>query len=370
MKEPQAGRRTLCGVTVLSTWTPPETQGAGPDGLHAYVLCDGCLPPPAMAGSAASLSRIGWRFGDLLEGPHRCPSCAYRGNRGSRRRLSPPRQRPALPNLLVIGATKAATTAVHSYLGLHPEIDMAPDKELNFFLDPDCVERLDEYKTFFDARFPFRGEASPLYTYAPNVPGVPRRVREAIPEAKLIYLVRDPVERTLSDYVHYAALWGPSTDAFAHPEHAYNVYTAPSMYARQLEAYLAEFPREQILVVDQADLLADGKAMMRAIFRFLGADEDFTSPHFDDRVNPAESRRRMTRLGRWLRGSGLATALGRLPEGPRDLVLATARRVMFRAPSASPQLDADLRERLRATFADDAARLRELTGLEFPSWQV
>jgi Sulfotransferase family len=323
-----------------------------------------------MAGSAASLSRIGWRFEALLEGPHRCPSCAYRGNRDSRRRLSPPRERPALPNVLVIGATKAATTAVHSYLALHPEIDMATDKELNFFLDPDCLERLDEYATFFDARFRFRGEASPLYTYAPNVPGVPPRVRAAIPDAKLIYLVRDPVERALSDYAHYAALWGPRADAFAHPEHPYNVYTAPSMYARQLETYLAEFPREQILVVDQADLLADGNATMRAIFRFLGADEDFRSPRFEDRVNPAESRRRMTRLGRWLRGSGLATALGRLPAGPRDLVLATARRVMFRPPSASPQPSAELRHRLRATFADDAARLRELTGLDFASWQI
>jgi hypothetical protein len=344
--------------------------GAEPGQVRAFVICDGCLPPPAMSGSADALARIGWRFDDFLAGPHRCPSCAYRGDGDGRRRLSPPRERPALPNLIVIGATKAATTAVHSFLDDHPEIDMATDKELNFFLDPEAGARLDEYATFFDAGSPHRGEASPLYTYEPNLPGTPGRIRDALPDARLIYLVRDPVERALSDYVHYSAQWGEPEDGFDHPDHPYNVFTAPSRYARQLEAYLAHFPRDQILVVDQAELLADGQRAMAAIFRFLGADDGFTSPRFSERVNPAEGRRRMTRLGRSMRASRLATGLSRLPDGARERLLAGARRLILWAPSEEWAPDPALRERLRETFAADAARLRELTGQEFASWQV
>jgi hypothetical protein len=106
------------------------------------------------------------------------------------------------------------------------------------------------------------------------------------------------------------------------------------------------------------------------VFGFLGADESFTSNRFGELVNPADARRRMTPAGRWLRSSGLGQALRRLPEGPRESLLRTARRLMFRAPAPPASPSAELRERLRATFAGDAARLRELTGHEFASWQV
>lgn len=345
--------------------------GAGPEGLHAYLLCDGCLPPPAMAGSRSALSRMGWRFDDFMTGPHLCPSCAYRGAHTERlRRGSSPSARPALPNVLVIGATKSATTAVHRFLSEHPEIDMAAEKELNFFLNPLAADRLDEYATFFDGDFPIRGETSPLYAYSPNLPGVPGRIQAAIPRARLVYLVRDPVDRALSDYAHYSAIWGPPDTAFEHPDDEYNIFTAPSMYARQLTSYLAEFSPDQILVIDQAELLVDGAGTMRAIFRFLDVDDAFTSPRFEERINPAEDRRRMPRMGRWLRRSPLASGLSRVPARPREFVLDRARRLILRPPSPRPDPAPDLREVLRTTFAEDAARLRDLTGLEFRSWQV
>jgi hypothetical protein len=272
----------------------------------------------------------------------------------------------------VIGATKAGTTALHTFLSLHPEIQMSTDKELNFFIHPSSLEHLDDYGSFFDARAPLRGETSPLYTYDPIVPGVPERIHAALPDVKLIYLVRDPVERALSDYVHYSAVWEEESldEAFARPEDAHNLYGAPSMYSRQLERYLERFRPDQILVLDQAQLLADGSGTMSAVFGFLGADEDFTSTRFGELVNPAEARRRMTPAGRWLRSSGLANVLRRLPSGPRESVLRTARRLMFRAPAPPAPAREELRERLCAAFAADAAGLRELSGQEFASWQV
>jgi hypothetical protein len=361
-------------VTVLNTWRPPSGVGGDARGeLHAYLQCDACLPPRVMGGSADSLAAQGWRFSALLTGPHLCPSCAYRGRQGGERsRRTEPSERPALPNLVVIGATKAGTTALHAYLSFHPEIQMAAEKPLNFFLAEDSEARLDEYASFFDADAPVRGESSPRYSYDPHLPGVPQRIRAALPDAKLIYLVRDPVERALSDYVHTSALWEepPLDRAFAHPEHPYHPYTAPSRYASQLERYLDAFEREQILVIDQAELLADGRGAMRAAFRFLEVDERFDSPRFDERVNPAESRRRLTGTGRWLRGSRLVDVLGHLPARPREALLGSARRLMSRGARPSPRPSVELRERLRASLANDTARLRELTGLELASWQV
>jgi Sulfotransferase family len=249
---------------------------------------------------------------------------------------------------------------------------MAEEKELDFFYDPACLERLDEYASFFDGDASLRGESSPRYTYAPRLPGVPERIRAAIPDVKLIYVVRDPVERALSHHMYYSAVWEelPLEEAFADVEDPYHLYAGPSRYAYQLELYLEVFPRDQIMVVDQADLLADGTATMSAVFRFLGVHTEPDSRSFNQLINPGSDRRRMVGPGRWLRASPLARAVGYLPQRPREMLLRAARRTMLRRATPPPRPSPALRERLQAAFADDAMRLRELTGLEFPSWQV
>jgi hypothetical protein len=273
---------------------------------------------------------------------------------------------------MVVGAPKAATTALHDYLDLHPQIAMAVDKELNFFCDPDCADRLDDYARFFDGRSMLRGESSPWYAADPIVPGVPERIRACLPEVKLIYLVRDPIERALGDYAQYAAVWEPIPieDAFRNLGDPHDRYTAPGLYARQLERYLSVFPSEQVLVVDQADLLTAPERTLLNVFRFLGADEAFVSPRFSVPVNTTATRRISRSIWRQLRGTRAVGLIKRLPPRPRELVLRPARRLMSRPPGPRPEPDPDLRERLRATFAEDAARLRELTGREFATWRV
>jgi Sulfotransferase domain len=359
-------------MTAINTWRPRDGDGGRRDELRAFVQCDYCLPPRSMPGSATELRRVGWRFDDLERGPHGCPICPPRPPGAGRMRLSPPSESPALPNVIVIGATKAGTTALHDYLDLHPEVAMAVDKELDFFVDPQCGERTHEYASFFDGTSPLRGESSPRYTIDPIVPGVPGRIRALVPDVRLIYLVRDPVARALADYAQYAAIWEPLPieDAFRDLGDPYNRYTAPGLYARQLESYLEFFPAEQILVVDQADLLAHRRRVLGEVFGFIGAAEDFVSQAFDTLINTTALRRRTTPAWRLLRGSRAVGLLKRLPPRPRELALAAGRRLVSRrrVPAADPS--PELLERLRATFAGDAARLREMTGREFASWQV
>ena len=119
---------------------------------------------------------------------------------GFRRRR---KRHAAMPNLIIIGGLKCGTTSIHHYLGLHPEIQMSKPKELNFFVaELNWDLGLDWYASRFDDRFPVRGESSPHYTNLPRFTGVAERIREHCPDARLIYMVRDPIKRILSHWVH------------------------------------------------------------------------------------------------------------------------------------------------------------------------
>lgn len=328
-----------------------------------------------MMGTASNLTERGWRFRDLETGPHICPACPrlLPGQRPRRRRRSPASKRPALPNVLVIGAEKAGTTSLHRYLNLHPEVAMAEDKELNFFCDPGCLERLDEYAACFDGASPVRGESSPVYSAHPLLPGVPELILAALGDVRLIYVVRDPVERAISDYVQSSRLWTaqPEEEAFANLDHPYHRYMAPGRYAVQVEQYRRALRSERLLIVDQADLMEARRETLRTVFSFLGVDEEFDSPGFDELAMTRTSVRQTTGLGQRLRRSAAGNAVRLLPRWPRGALLAAGSRLTSRAVGPSPPTASDgLRERLRVASEDDVARLRALTGTEFASWQV
>src|SRR6185295_11391072 len=109
-----------------------------------------------------------------------CARARERYSADRRSRFRRRRKRHAeLPNLIIIGGLKCGTTSIHHYLGLHPEIQMSKPKELNLDLG------LDWYASRFDSRFKVRGESSPHYTNLPRFEGVPARIREHCPDARL-----------------------------------------------------------------------------------------------------------------------------------------------------------------------------------------
>jgi Sulfotransferase domain len=151
-----------------------------------------------------------------------------------------------LPNLIVIGATTCGTSSLYHYLGRHPEIFMSKEKELRYFLQEVNWGR---GKEWYEAQFangatPVRGEVSPQYTRFPKFPGAPERMASVIPDAKLIYLVRDPIERIVSCYVDNRSTAKDDRclrEAVIEP--ADNLYLWESSYCMQLEQYLEHFPR-------------------------------------------------------------------------------------------------------------------------------
>jgi hypothetical protein len=276
--------------------------------------------------------------------------------------------------VIVIGAQKCGTTSLHYYLDQHPEISMARAKELNFFVaEGRWAKGVDWYAAQFDPDSPVRGESSPSYTNCPIHGGVPARMHSVVPNAKLVFVVRDPLERIISQYVHdYSAgkedrplgeaLAG---DISSHP------YIVRSKYFFQLDQYLPYFSPERILVLAQEDLLNDRARTMRRAFDFLGVDASFSHPRFRRvKHRTSSDRRRKTRLGLTASHAAHGVTLGWQPPGwiawkaQRLLVFPFSRRI------ERPVLTESLRKRLTAEFEADASLLREFTGKEFESWPV
>lgn len=238
-----------------------------------------------------------------------------------------------LPNLVLIGAMKCGTSALHDYLDLHPEITMSRPKELNFFFGPSASDRpwtagnwsrgLGWYARHFPAHAPVRGESSPGYT-SPDHPGVAERMAATIPAARLIYLVRDPVARAVSHYRHHhtegqerrplaAALLDPASQ-----------YISRGRYYERLLPFAAHFGRDQILVVAHEDLCDRRAATLRKVFAFAGVDDTF-----------------------WCDALAIHADIGQCGS-----------------------LDAHLRDRLADAFRTDAARLRAFADHPLPGWSV
>jgi hypothetical protein len=289
-------------------------------------------------------------------------------------------RRATLPTFLIIGAPKSGTTSLHYYLDQHPEIQMSANKEPHFFAGPENglpypggrIGDLETYEQLFDPDASARGEASPSYTVYPRRQDVPERIAGLIPDARFIYLVRDPIARTLSHYQHRVSLAGEQrslSEALGDLTDSSSIFTCPSLYASQLDRYLAHFEQDRILVVDQADLLAERSATLGEIFSFLSVDAGFDSSRFDNELN-ANSERRVYSAGykRFAEGAK-ASALRWLPRGVRRSLRRTVERTFF-PPVESPVLHDDLRSRLAELYAGEAERLRELTGKTFSTWSI
>jgi hypothetical protein len=219
------------------------------------------------------------------------------------------------PNLFIVGAAKAGTTSVYNYLNSHPEIFMSPIKEPNFFgsdiqwkkfredykhnteLDFDeyfskeileekhiaFVENKNHYMSLFrnSEVFKIRGEVSTSYLYSSLAA---KEIYEFNPNAKIIIILREPVERTVSHYLMdyargnqkvYNILNDLKTDFTASHKGwgISNLYIDLSLYQEQIQRYMDIFPKEQIILLDYEDLKKDPNRFMAEIFKFINVKD-------------------------------------------------------------------------------------------------
>jgi Sulfotransferase family len=181
-----------------------------------------------------------------------------------------------LPNYVVIGAMKAGTVSLRHYLDGHPDVFLGRGGtfgEPNFFIaEFNWPRGRDWYESLFAGagRATAIGECSPSYTWAHTFGGVPARMAQLIPQARLIYLVRDPIARMQSMYLHQVSAGRERRRA----EVALldDRYLGPSRYGFQLAAFLDHFDRRQILVVASEVLRDRPREALSAVFGHLGVD--------------------------------------------------------------------------------------------------
>jgi hypothetical protein len=273
-----------------------------------------------------------------------------------------------LPNFAVIGAMKAGTVSLGHYLDEHPNVFLGRSGmfgEPNYFIaEQNWPRGRGWYESLFDGadRAGAIGECSPSYTWAHVYRGVPERMAQVVPQARLVYVVRDPIARMQSMYMHQVSAGRERRRA----EVALldDRYLGPSRYGFQLAAFLDHFDRSQVLVIASEVLRDRPREALSAVFNHLAVDPaavDLDSRRRDHRsidkpvprLHDLEwlPRRQVKLHPRWRPDQ--RTGLARL---------VTTRRARAE-DCAIPQ---ELRDRLAERLAPDLRRLEYLLGHEIP----
>lgn len=269
----------------------------------------------------------------------------------------------ALPDFVVIGAMKCGTSTLQEQLAAQPGVFMSTPKEPNFFSDDDVFARgLGWYESLFDPapEGALKGEASTHYAKLPTHPRTAERMAGILPEARLIYIIRDPIQRLVSHYIHDWTLGLIREDLPSAVERRPEL-VGYGRYAMQIEPWLARYGRERIHLASLERLRADPQGELDRIAAFLGAGP------FRWRENLAPANVSSERLRRFplydLLVRHPAAAALRRRVAPKRLREAVKARLRMRE---RPDLPPALRARLEAIYAEDRAVLARLFPEETP----
>ena len=269
-----------------------------------------------------------------------------------------------LPNFLIIGSAKAGSTALAAYLSSHPQVFVAAEKEVHFF-DDHFHRGVDWYSSRFDA---VRGEvavgdATPTYMYMDEAIG---RMAALLPDAKLIAILRNPVDRAHSHYWWMRAL--DERRSFADAVHDEiqgreepnpEKYIAAGRYLERLESVCRYYPRSSLHVVVLEDLRASANATFADVCRFLGVDDRVEPSNLGAVHNPAYR----------LRWPALRTWMMRM-HAWRRLPFDLAGRIdgWNRVPFRPPRMDHQLRAELDAYYEPYNTALAAWLGRDLSVW--
>lgn len=308
------------------------------------------------------------------------------------------------PNFFLVGAPKCGTTSLYFYLDQHPQIYMSPLKEPHFLADEirlvnftepfrrmaeeklaglseylagdmsskfsaGPIERWEDYlRLFRNAKDHLvRGDASTCYLWSPTAA---RNIAVRFPGAKIVIVLRNPVDRAFSQYLHMLT--------FADDEISFRAYVERCLqsssrqfgelypflyfgfYANQVERYLNLFPRDGVRIVWYEDYQRDPVSVFKEMFRFLGVDPDF-GPDSSERYMEARVPRS------YVVNKALKPVWSRVKTAVPEAVAATMKRAVFR-DRKSMRMSAEDRRFLCNLYREDVRNLEQLTGRDLRHW--
>jgi hypothetical protein len=324
------------------------------------------MPRSDLDGPADLDYRRGGRSGQKRVRPDRCRDA---------RRTRPPgavedASQVSLPNFLVIGAQRAATTLLHQLLLAHPDVYVpVRRKEIHYF-DRYFERGVTWYEGYFptaDAARQYRaiGEITPDYL---AIEAAPARIHGLLPACRLIAILRNPVDRAYSYYQHARRSRNERRDfqTFMREE---PTALAWGLYHQHLQRYLALFSREALLVLVYEELVRDPGPELARLTRFLNVDMVWRDPAalFRERVNASE-------VPRFRHGFALARRAGAvLARHDLNWPVRMAKRIgarrWFGSSAPEPSLPPADRARLAAYYQDDIRQLSGLLQRDFHIWR-
>lgn len=310
-----------------------------------------------------------------------------------------------LPNFFIVGAAKAGTTSLHAHLSRHPDVYMSPIKEPNYFSRKDMrselfsreyqldikldlaryltgpmdrhihsahVERWEDYLLLFrNAQGKNAiGEASPSYLYCSSAA---EELSQKVPNARIVMILRNPVERAFSHYLMNLRLSKTlDSDFIREVEADYQrankgwgvskLYLELGLYSEQIRRFKQHFPSNKLHIIIYDDYRSDPDGTMAALCRFLGIDEQIgldTSRRYNDAGVP-----RFRYLNHLLTQAGVINAVKRLvPDQFKN-----AGKSFLYSRKALPKMSADARTYLADFYREDVKQLSELLGRDMSFW--
>jgi hypothetical protein len=266
------------------------------------------------------------------------------------------------PDFMIIGAMKSATSTLHEQLALQKGIYMSMPKEPNYFSDDD-VYQLGQpwYLALFEQAktSDLCGESSTHYTKLPDYPETIARMKQFGVNPKFIYVMRHPIDRLVSHYIHQWSQNVIKSDINSaiteFPE-----LIDYSCYSRQLEPYFQEFGKASVLPVFSESIRAFPQQQLEKVAHFIGYKERVVWDHTLLKQNVSSQRVRKFKGYNWLVGSKLMTHLRRalVPQGLRNVI--KTQLMMKDRPALSPENI----DKLTKIFDQDLSQLKDWLGIE------
>ena len=294
-----------------------------------------------------------------------------------------------LPNFLIVGAAKAGTTSLYSYLQQHPEVFLSTPKEPRFFalegetpnyqgpiqiINQKSVTHWEDYQALFAKAEGKKavGEASTVYLYEPQSLA---RIQNYLGQPKIIVILRNPVSRAYSSYMHLVRD-GQETLSFkeALAEEKERIaknwpplwhYQTRGYYYSQLKPYIDAFGPEQVKVFLFEDLCEKPKELMKELFEFLEIDSTF-DPDVSRRANPSGAPKRM-----WL--SRLLNRKNPIKQAAKAVLPRQFRKNIYSSLQQSnmgdkTQINPLIKAQLIDDYREDVEQLQSLIGRDLSHW--
>jgi hypothetical protein len=291
-----------------------------------------------------------------------------------------------LPNFLIIGAPRSGTTTLYESLKQHPQIFLSPVKEPMFFLldgepahypgpkNPQGVRGIDQYLSLFQGAKAEKavGEASPCYLFSPKAT---LGIKQRIPDAKFIVILRNPVDRAYSHFLFHRMEGTEPLEDFESAMDAEDerrrkgwfifwCYRGMGYYGRQIERYLSHFHSGQFRFFLLEDLAGRPQELHREIFRFLEVDDEIRV-QLPLRYNPAGVPR-----SQWLHQFLVRpNAVKNLLKPVLSVKVQSSLLTHFMGRNLDrPPLERDIRNRILAVYREDILKTQDLIHRDLSAW--